>query len=149
MSLLASLETGLLSCWLAEHLIKLQMADKHTFQEKVHSPVSVNQIANNISLQEQCRNPLQSDHDSQSDCKSHGERVFRKLSGGIDFTFNTIKNVRKVQWKDDAPWFREISDGFCWIAYCHNDGLNGREIVQAKERAEGVPVSRPRPQNSD
>lgn len=43
-----------------------------------------------------------------------------QVSLGIDFTFNTIKNVKKVTWKDDAPWFREISDGFCWLCYCQN-----------------------------
>ena len=44
-----------------------------------------------------------------------------KVSLGIDFTFNTIKNVKKVNWKEDAPWFREISDGFCWLCYCQNE----------------------------
>lgn len=39
----------------------------------------------------------------------------------IDFTFNTIKDVKKVTWKESAPWFREIYDGFCWLAYCQND----------------------------
>jgi hypothetical protein len=55
--------------------------------------------------------------------KSHGEKIFKKLSGRIDFTFNTIKDVKKVTWKQEAPWYREISDGFCWIAYCHNKKL--------------------------
>jgi hypothetical protein len=45
---------------------------------------------------------------------------FPNLSLGIDFTFNTIKNVKKVNWKEDAPWFREISDGLSWICYCMN-----------------------------
>ena len=43
-----------------------------------------------------------------------------QLSLGIDFTFNTIKNVKKVNWKEDAPWYREISDGLSWICYCQN-----------------------------
>ncbi len=42
------------------------------------------------------------------------------MSLGIDFTFNTIKNVKKVGWKEDAPWYREISDGLSWLCYCHN-----------------------------
>ena len=42
---------------------------------------------------------------------------------GIDFTFNTIKDVKKVSWKESAPWFREIYDGFCWLAYCQNENL--------------------------
>lgn len=42
------------------------------------------------------------------------------MSLGIDFTFNTIKNVKKVSWKEDAPWFREITDGMSLICYCQN-----------------------------
>jgi hypothetical protein len=42
------------------------------------------------------------------------------VSLGIDFTFNTIKNVKKVNWKNEAPWYREITDGFCWLCYCQN-----------------------------
>jgi hypothetical protein len=38
----------------------------------------------------------------------------------IDFSFNTIKNVRKVNWKEEAPWYREITDGFSWLCYCMN-----------------------------
>lgn len=38
----------------------------------------------------------------------------------IDFSFNLIKNVKKVCWKEEAPWFREINDGFCWLCYCMN-----------------------------
>ena len=39
---------------------------------------------------------------------------------GIDFSFNTIKTVKKVNWKNEAPWYREISDGLSWIGYCFN-----------------------------
>ena len=53
----------------------------------------------------------------------------------IDFTFNTIKNVKKVQWKTEAPWYREIYDGFCWLAYCQNTTLNEETIVKAEMRA--------------
>jgi len=66
---------------------------------------------------------------------SHGERIFKKLSVGIDFTFNTIKDVKKVTWKDDAPWFREVTDGFCWIAYCHNNNLTLQQANESCERA--------------
>jgi hypothetical protein len=50
-------------------------------------------------------------------CSSKNDENY-KIAMGIDFTFNTIKNVKKVNWKDDAPWFREITDGFCWLCYC-------------------------------
>ena len=46
------------------------------------------------------------------------------LSGGIqlgiDFTFNTIKNVQKVNYQIENPWYREIKDGFNWFCYCLN-----------------------------
>lgn len=50
-----------------------------------------------------------------------------QLSVGIDFTFNNIKNVKKVTWKSDAPWYREVTDGFCWLAYCENNELSQAE----------------------
>lgn len=62
--------------------------------------------------------------------------MFKQLAREIDFTFNTIKDVKKVNWKDDAPWFREIEDGFCWIAYCHNRSLTLMQAIGAKARAE-------------
>ncbi len=43
-----------------------------------------------------------------------------KLSLGIDFSFNIIKNVKKVTWKNSAPWYREVSDGLSWFCYCRN-----------------------------
>ena len=67
---------------------------------------------------------------------SSSHLTFKKLSKGIDFTFNTIKDVNKVSWKDDAPWFREITDGFCWLAYCHNRSLSKKDALIAKSRAE-------------
>ena len=64
------------------------------------------------------------------DSKSSNSKNF-----GIDFTFNTIKDVKKVSWKDSAPWFREIHDGFCWLAYCHNDQLQKDMYLKAEIRA--------------
>ena len=59
-----------------------------------------------------------------------------KKGGGleIDFTFNTIKNVKKVPWKSEAPWFREIHDGFCWLAYCNNSNLSEDMLIKAEMR---------------
>ena len=25
-----------------------------------------------------------------------------------------------MQWQEEAPWYREIADGFCWLCYCEN-----------------------------
>ena len=43
-----------------------------------------------------------------------------KFNLGIDFSFNTIKNVKKISWKYRAPWFREVTDGFSLFCYCRN-----------------------------
>ena len=58
----------------------------------------------------------------------------------LDFTFNTIK---KVDWKSTAPWFREITDGFCWLAYCNNTTLSANHLVQANLKAMYGPNARP------
>jgi len=28
------------------------------------------------------------------------------MSLGIDISFNTIKDIRKVNWKKESPWYR-------------------------------------------
>ena len=60
----------------------------------------------------------------QGSTQTHSQRVFKSLAPSIDLTFNSIKEVKKVSWKDSAPWFREIEDGFCWVAYCKNKALS-------------------------
>ena len=55
---------------------------------------------------------------------SLSKNLFKNIAKEIDFSFNSINNVSKVSWNDSAPWFREVNDGFCWIAYCHNKYLN-------------------------
>ena len=44
----------------------------------------------------------------------------KKLSVPLDFTFNALRNVKRVNWKSEAPWFREITDGMSWLGYCKN-----------------------------
>ena len=44
-----------------------------------------------------------------------------KINIGIDLTFNNIKDVRWVEWSQDAPDFREVTDGMCWIWYWVNE----------------------------
>lgn len=43
-----------------------------------------------------------------------------KLTIGLDFTFNIIKEVHKVNWSEEAPDYREITDGMCLLLYCAN-----------------------------
>ena len=61
----------------------------------------------------------------------------------LDFTFNTIKDVKKVDWKQQAPWYREITDGFCWLAYCDNTTLSANHLVQANLKALHGPNAKP------
>ena len=68
--------------------------------------------------------------------KSHAIHTEKKIETlGIDFTFNTIKNVKKVAWKDEAPWYREILDGFCWLGYCHNERMKSYLYIKSEMRA--------------
>jgi len=38
----------------------------------------------------------------------------------LNFCFNTLRNVHRVNWKEDAPDYRTVTDGVCWLAYCFN-----------------------------
>eukprot|EP00347_Sterkiella_histriomuscorum_P016676 403352282 len=46
--------------------------------------------------------------------------INKRISVGLDFTFNSLRNVKRVNWQPDAPWFRETQDGLNWICYCKN-----------------------------
>lgn len=48
------------------------------------------------------------------------EKVGNKLKLNLDFTFNKINSIRKVSWANEAPWYREVSDGRNWFCYCLN-----------------------------
>jgi hypothetical protein len=43
-----------------------------------------------------------------------------KFKLGLDFSFNYLKSLKKINWDEEAPSFREISDGICLISYCQN-----------------------------
>ncbi len=44
----------------------------------------------------------------------------KSLSLGLDFSFNYMKNLHKMNWDNLAPSFREIEDGMSIICYCLN-----------------------------
>ena len=48
------------------------------------------------------------------------DRRSSMLSVCIDFRFNLLRNVKKVNWKVEAPWYREVHDGLNWFGYCKN-----------------------------
>lgn len=45
----------------------------------------------------------------------------KKCSIGIDFSFNLLKNINKINFSEEAPSFREASDGLNLICYCRNN----------------------------
>jgi len=66
-----------------------------------------------------------------------------KFKLGLDFSFNYLKSLKKINWEDDAPSYREISDGVCLICYCgnkdcvifnqmfvHNLGIGKFEVIE-------------------
>lgn len=36
----------------------------------------------------------------------------------MDFRFNQLRHVKKVQWKQQCDWWCEVTDGFSWYGYC-------------------------------
>ena len=44
----------------------------------------------------------------------------KSLGLGLDFSFNYMKNLHKMNWDNRAPSFREIEDGMSMICYCTN-----------------------------
>ena len=38
----------------------------------------------------------------------------------MDFRFNLLRNVKKVSWKKNQPWYREVRNGLNWFGYCFN-----------------------------
>lgn len=43
-----------------------------------------------------------------------------KCSIGLDFSFTLMKNINKLNFDEDAPSFREVSDGLNLFCYCKN-----------------------------
>jgi hypothetical protein len=57
---------------------------------------------------------------------------------GLDFTFNALRNVHRVGWQQDAPFFREITDGLSWFAYCKNMKCQAFKQLFSISRGYGV-----------
>lgn len=95
---------------------KLQDAD--TFQHMI--------LKN--SLNRQTRSPINEQTLSTGDISSPRVtklKLLRKnnkgLCLGLDFSFNYMKNLQKMNWDNIAPSFREIEDGLSIICYCMNE----------------------------
>jgi hypothetical protein len=62
----------------------------------------------------------------------------KKVSVGLDFTFNALRNVHRVGWKPDAPWYREITDGMSWFAYCKNQSCQAFKSMFVISKGYGI-----------
>ena len=61
-----------------------------------------------------------------------------KISVCIDFRFNLLRNVKKVNWKKEAPWYREVHDGLNWFGYCKNRGCQAHAELFVVNRGYGI-----------
>lgn len=61
-----------------------------------------------------------------------------QVSVGLDFTFNALRNVKRVGWQQSAPWFREITDGMSWFAYCKNTTCTAHKQLFVVSRGYGI-----------
>lgn len=43
-----------------------------------------------------------------------------KFKLDLDFSFNYMKSLKKINWDEEAPDCREITDGLCLMCYCLN-----------------------------
>lgn len=46
--------------------------------------------------------------------------------------------MKRVAWQEDAPWFREISDGMSWFAYCKNPECAAHKQLFVVSRGYGI-----------
>lgn len=48
------------------------------------------------------------------------KKTNKSIGLDLDFSFNYMKNLQKMNWENRAPSFREIEDGLSMICYCTN-----------------------------
>lgn len=56
----------------------------------------------------------------------------------VDFTFNQLRDVKKVGWKNDVPWYCEVDDGLNWFGYCLNRRCHAHKELFIVNRGFGV-----------
>lgn len=56
----------------------------------------------------------------------------------MDFRFNHLRNVKKVNWKQDAPWYCEVRDGLNWFGYCLNEDCETYRSLFVVNRGFGI-----------
>jgi len=61
------------------------------------------------------------------------------LSVCIDFRFNLLRNIKKVNWKQEGePWYRQVHDGLNWFGYCKNRQCQTYEDLFVINRGYGI-----------
>ena len=60
------------------------------------------------------------------------------MSVCIDFRFNLLRNVKKVNWKVKAPWYRQVHDGLNWFGYCKNKACQAHSELFIVNRGYGI-----------
>ena len=61
-----------------------------------------------------------------------------QLSVCIDFRFNLLRNVKKVNWKVMSPWYREVREGLNWFGYCKNRNCQAHSELFVVNRGYGI-----------
>jgi hypothetical protein len=61
-----------------------------------------------------------------------------QISVCIDFRFNLLRNVKKVNWKNKPPWYREVHDGLNWFGYCKNEECAAFKELFVVNRGYGI-----------
>lgn len=56
----------------------------------------------------------------------------------MDFRFNCLRDVKKVQWKEGSPWYREVQDGLSWFGYCLNNECSAFRHLFVVNRGYGI-----------
>lgn len=65
--------------------------------------------------------------------------VRNQLSVSIDFRFNLLRDVKKIDWKKyDCPWFRAVRGGVNWFGYCHNPSCETKKDLFVINRGYGM-----------
>lgn len=56
----------------------------------------------------------------------------------MDFGFNVLKDVKKVPWKHQCPWYCEVRDGLSWFGYCLNRDCTAFRAMFVVNRGYGI-----------
>jgi hypothetical protein len=56
----------------------------------------------------------------------------------MDFQFNRLRDVKKVDWKDESPWYCEVQDGLSWFGYCFNEACKAKKQLFVVNRGYGI-----------